>query len=234
MGTYLVRHAAVLGSLVAAGCSCLFIALSMGVLIGGPSVRFDRSTADALHTFASEASFLTTSLRIVGFLGSLEALAVVSVLVAGVLLVQRRWSMLAAWLVAVLGGQALNLLLKDLFARPRPNFERPLVIETSYSFPSGQAMEALVIYGMLAYFAVLTLRGRGTCAVSVVGAAALVVLVGFSRAYLGAHYVSDVVGGFCAGGAWLSAVITGWGTIRRHEVANRRGQSSSSRNQRVL
>ena len=222
----MVRHAAVLGSLIAAGCSCLFIALSMGVLIGGPLVRFDRSTADALHTFASEASFLTTSLRIVGFLGSLEALAVVSVLVAGVLLVQRRWSMLAAWLVAVLGGQALNLLLKDLFARPRPRFERPLVIETSYSFPSGQAMESLVVYGMLAYLAVLILRGTGKHVVFVVGAAVLVVLIGFGRIYLGAHYLSDVVGGFAAGGAWLGAVVAGWDRMGRRNTDSRRGQAN--------
>ena len=114
---------------------------------------------------------------------------------------------LVAWLIAVLGGETLNLLLKDLFARPRPSFEHPLVVETSYSFPSGQAMESLLVYGMLAYFAVLTSRSQRMRVVSVCGAAVVVALIGFSRVYLGAHYVSDVVGGFAAGGAWLSAVI---------------------------
>jgi undecaprenyl-diphosphatase len=137
-------------------------------------------------------------------------------------------------LVAVLGGEALNLLLKDLFARPRPHFERPLLVETSYSFPSGQAMESLVVYGILAYFAVLAFSGRGKRAGSVGGAAVLVILIGFSRVYLGAHYVSDVIGGFAAGGAWLSAVITGWETIRRRDVASQRGQASTSLNRRSL
>ncbi|MDQ3705506.1 MAG: phosphatase PAP2 family protein [Chloroflexota bacterium] len=173
-------------------------------------------------------------MHIVGILGSLEALALVSLLVAVVLLVQRCWSSLAAWLVAVLGGEALNLLLKDLFARPRPHFERPLLVETSYSFPSGQAMESLVVYGMLAYFAVLTLSGREKRAGSVGGAAVLVILIGFSRVYLGAHYVSDVIGGFAAGGAWLSAVITGWETIRRRDVASQRGQASTPLDRRSL
>jgi undecaprenyl-diphosphatase len=63
-------------------------------------------------------------------------------------------------LAAVLGGKALNLLLKDLFARPHPHFGHPLVVETSYSFPSGQAMESLVVYGMLVYFALLKLRSH--------------------------------------------------------------------------
>lgn len=189
-------------------------------------MRFDQSTADALHTYASEAPNLTDSFRIVSILGSLEALALVGVLVAVALLVQRNWLTLSAWLAAVLGGATLNLLLKELFARPRPHFGNPLVIETSYSFPSGQAMESMVVYGMLAYFALLTLRSQGMCVVSVGVAVVLVTLIGFSRVYLGAHYASDVVGGFAAGGAWLSAVITAREAIRRRGVANQTSQPS--------
>ncbi len=216
-----------LGLLITTGCSCLFVALSVGVLFGGALVHFDRSAARALHTYALETSGLTDSLHIASVLGSLEALTLVSLLVAVALLAQRRWSPLAVWLVAVVGGEALNLLLKDLFARPRPHFEHPLLVETSYSFPSGQAMESLVVYGMLAYFAVLTLKAQGKRAVLVGGAAVLVILIGFSRVYLGAHYFSDVVGGFAAGGAWLSAVIAGWETVRRRDIASRRRQTSS-------
>src|SRR5919106_318545 len=221
------KHPSALGLLITTGCSCLFIALAIGVVTGGPLVRFDRSTTDALHTYASEVSSITAFFHIVSILGSLEVLALVGVLVAVALLVQRSWLTLATWLVAVLGGEALNLLLKDLFAWPRPHFERPLLVETSYSFPSGQAMESLVVYGILAYFAVLTFSGRGKRAGSVGGAAVLVILIGFSRVYLGAHYVSDVIGGFAAGGAWLSAVITGWEAMRRRDMANRRRQASS-------
>ena len=125
----------------------------------------------------------------------------------------------------MLGGETVNLLLKGLFAQPRPHFKHPLVVETSYSFPSGQAMESMVVYGMLAYFAVLTLRGGGKRAALIGGASVLVILIEFSRIYLGAHYVSDVVGGFVAGGVWLSVVITGWQTVRRRGVASRRYQT---------
>jgi undecaprenyl-diphosphatase len=79
-------------------------------------------------------------------------------------------------------------------------------------------MESSVVYGMLAYFAVLALRGWGKRAVAVGGATVLVALIGFSRRYLGAHYVSDVAGGFAAGGAWLSAVIMGLEWTRRREM----------------
>src|SRR5215212_633648 len=223
----MVRHPSTLGMLITAGCSCLFVAFAVGVINGGALVRFDRSTADVLHTYASEASKSTHFFHIVSILGSLEALALVGVLVAVALLVQRSWLTLSTWLAAVLGGEALNLLLKDLFARPRPHFGHPLVVETSYSFPSGQAMESLVVYGMLAYFALLTLRSKRMRVVSVGGAVVMVTLIGFSRVYLGAHYVSDVVGGFAAGGAWLSAVITAWEAMRRRDMANRGVQKSS-------
>jgi len=66
-------------------------------------------------------------------------------------------------------------------------------------------MVSLVVYGMLAYFAMLTLRSWVARAVAVGVAAVLVVLIGSSRVYLGAHYVSNVVGGLAVGSAWLRA-----------------------------
>ena len=226
MGGYAGRRPAAPGLLISAGCSCLFVAIAAGVIIGGPLTRFDMWVADALHAHASGAPVLTEAVRVVGAPGSLATLALVSVVAAATLLVQRRWSALASWLVAVIGGEALNLLLKDLFARPRPRFERPLVAEASHSFPSGQAMESLVVYGMLAYFVVLILSGSGKRVAVAVGAAVLVILIGFGRAYLGAHYLSDVVGGFAAGGAWLGAVIACWDKMGRRNMDSRGGQAN--------
>ena len=226
MGGYAWRHPAALGLLISAGCTCLFVAIAAGVVTGGPLTRFDLWVADALHAHASGTPVLTTAVRVVGAPGSMVALTLVSVAVAATLLAQRHWSALAAWLAAVIGGEALNLLLKDLFARPRPRFERPLVVETSHSFPSGQAMESLVVYGMLAYFVVLILSGSGKHVAVAVGAAVLVVLIGFGRVYLGAHYLSDVVGGFAAGGAWLGVVIACWNRMGRRNTDSRRGQAN--------
>ena len=115
-----------------------------------------------------------------------------------------------------MGGSALlDWLLKDLFRRPRPHFAHPLVVETSYSFPSGHAMESFVVYGMLAYFAVLTLRSWRARTAVVIGVALLVILIGFSRMYLGVHYFSDVIGGYAAGVVWLAACISGLEVVRR-------------------
>ncbi|CAN5714859.1 hypothetical protein BH24ACT21_BH24ACT21_06810 [soil metagenome] len=68
---------------------------------------------------------------------------------------------------------------------------------------------------MMAYFVVLALKSWRSRTTVVFGAVLLVLLIGFSRMYLGVHYFSDVAAGFAAGGVWLSACITGMETIRR-------------------
>ena len=68
---------------------------------------------------------------------------------------------------------------------------------------------------MLAYFCVLALRTWRARTAVVFGAALLVLLIGFSRMYLGVHYFSDVVAGFASGGIWLSTLITASEILRR-------------------
>jgi membrane-associated phospholipid phosphatase len=102
-----------------------------------------------------------------------------------------------------------------------------LLVETSYSFPSGHAMESFVVYGTLAYFAVLALRTWESRVGVVCGTALLVVLIGFSRMYLGVHYFSDVLAGYAAGGVWLSALITGVETLRRSKKEAKTGGRTS-------
>ena len=127
----------------------------------------------------------------------------------------RRWLLFGTWLITTGGSVVLLLLLKALFARSRLYVEQPLLLETYYSFPSGHAMEAVVLYGMLAYFAVLALRTWRARAAIIFGTSLLVLLIGFSRLYLGVHYFSDVVAGFAAGGVWLSTCITAMECVRQ-------------------
>ena len=211
-GRYLGLHLTV-GLLGAAGCLWLFGGIAEDVVTGDPLVRFDRAVATTLHSMSTPP--LTTFFLIVTAFGSLESIALLGLVVAAVLAWQRRWLMLGTWLAAVVGAVVLDQVLKQVFVRPRPYFEHPLLRETSYSFPSGHAMESFVVYGMLAYFTVLALESWRARTAVVFGAALLVLLIGFSRMYLGVHYFSDVVAGYAAGGVWLSALITGAETVRR-------------------
>jgi undecaprenyl-diphosphatase len=105
----------------------------------------------------------------------------------------------------MLGAAALDAALKFAFHRPRPV---PFFGSTpsSYSFPSGHALGSFCFYGMLA--AILAKHARGRTAKFCVWMIAvfLVGMIGFSRIYLGVHYPSDVIAGYCAAVVWVGAV----------------------------
>lgn len=116
------------------------------------------------------------------------------------ILKSRRESLL--FLVVVIGSALLNVILKQLFQRVRPDVNR-LIEVTGYSFPSGHSMASFTLYGILTYLLwkhLNTLKRRNT----VLFIFSLIILaIGLSRIYLGVHYPSDVVGGYLASCTWL-------------------------------
>jgi len=108
------------------------------------------------------------------------------------------------------GGLLLNLLLKELFHRARPGAELVYLLPSlsSLSFPSGHTMGTTSVVGSLAVILHVVKAPRAVrLAATLIGSAAIVG-VGLSRVYLGAHYPSDVLGGFLAAAAWV-CVVTG-------------------------
>ncbi len=115
---------------------------------------------------------------------------------------QRRW--VYAVILAIPVGMAINALLKEVIQRPRPAFEFPLVTLQTYSFPSGHTAAATLLYGLLAAFLIGCTTRRDLRVAIVLGALAMVALVAFSRMYLGAHYLTDVVAAASLSLLWLT------------------------------
>jgi undecaprenyl-diphosphatase len=113
----------------------------------------------------------------------------------------------------------LNKFLKYIFHRPRPHFDDPILALTSYSFPSGHTMTATVLYGVLAALLVTKIERRSLRVLVVLLASGLIAVVGFSRIYLGAHYLSDVLGAIAEGIAWLSLCLTAVYSVWRQRSA---------------
>ena len=112
----------------------------------------------------------------------------------------------AALLGFVLGMTALiNTALKILIQRPRPQFH-PLVVENSYSFPSGHAMDSFVFYMTLVYLIYHLTKNKVLTAVAFIFASCLVLTIGISRVYLGVHYPTDIIAGYTAGLCWMIIV----------------------------
>jgi undecaprenyl-diphosphatase len=156
--------------------------------------------------------------------GSPLTILALAILVALAMLVRRRRRLALAWLLALLASGLLNLGLKEAFNRDRPPFHDRAIRETTESFPSGHAMGAITTYGLLAYLLVLRCRSRCSRIIVVFLLSGLILAIGVSRVYLGAHYFSDVAGGFAVGGAWLAACISGIEVSRRRS-RRRRGQN---------
>jgi undecaprenyl-diphosphatase len=104
----------------------------------------------------------------------------------------------SAWLASALGAQVLKL----LFARARPSFPYTLAALPSPAFPSGHAMNAVIVWGLLAVVAARRFPAARRLAIAAAGL--LAVAAGLSRVYLGVHWPSDVLGGWAAGAAILA------------------------------
>ncbi len=199
---FLIAHLS-LGLIVSIAALYVFGAIAEDLVEKG-SFRLDQVLATSLHDAARPA--LTQFLLIVTMLG-MQGVIVIGVIVAIFFIVRRAWLNLLIWAIAIGGGEVLNLLLKTIFARPRPVFDVPLTVEIQFSFPSGHAMMSIITYGLLAYFAFGALQSRRWRVIIGAAMVLLVLIIGFTRLYLGAHYLTDVVGGFAAGWIWLSTCL---------------------------
>lgn len=100
----------------------------------------------------------------------------------------------------------MNIGLKYLFIRNRPTFN-VLVNESGYSFPSGHSMISIVFYGYLIYLIYKIIDNKKVKWLLISILSIVILIIGFSRIYLGVHYASDVIGGFCFGISYLIIYI---------------------------
>jgi membrane-associated phospholipid phosphatase len=192
-----------LGALLAAVVSLFLFGWLAEEMLEGDTQKFDMSVRNAVHQHAAPA--LTRVMQAFSFLGSVGTVSVLCVVILGAFLYFHRSRLAALLGITMVGMGALDEALKLAFRRPRPvAYFGPT--PNSYSFPSGHAFGSVCFYGVLA--AILATRVRGTAAKWSVWTVAilLMAMIGFSRIYLGVHYPSDVIAGYCAGAVWVAAV----------------------------
>lgn len=166
-------------------------------------VQFDTHIAQQIYALRTPA--LTETMKFISFLGG-EAIWAGFIIVLTIFIWKNMHK--EAWLFSftVVMGYVLNNFIKILLKIPRPHMA-PILTVKFYSFPSGHTMNSCIFYLSLAYFLYHITRSKRLSFLMAVGAVALVVLIGFSRIYLGVHHPSDVVAGFVAGVWWLVTAI---------------------------
>jgi membrane-associated phospholipid phosphatase len=164
------------------------------------NIFIDSAFLTWLHQFANPT--LDTIMVTITNLGSAEAIVAYAFLGVAALLYKRHRRDATLLLFGVGGAAAINLLLKASFTRTRPELWTSIVTEHSFSFPSGHAMASSALaFSVIAIF--WSTRYRWLAVGIMIP---YMILVGLSRLYLGVHYPSDVIGGWCVSFAWVLIV----------------------------
>jgi undecaprenyl-diphosphatase len=169
-------------------------------VVEGESRRFDRAVLLWIHSHFPE--WLDGPMRLITALGYYWV--VVPLLAVTVLVFYLKgWRLSAVLLlVSTIGGSLLTTVLKAVFERTRPELFNSGYTASFYSFPSGHATVAVGFYGALTLILAYRLHGLARWAVAA-SSVTLVLLIGFSRLYLGVHYPTDVLAGYLAAPLWL-------------------------------
>ena len=205
------------GILMLIGASWVFVGIAEDVVSGDPLTLVDTQLAAWFHTHSTP--LITQSMLIISGLQGTLGMSIYALLFGIFLMRTKQCYWLLTLILTVPGGMLLNVLMKQIFQRARPSFTDPIITLTTYSFPSGHAAGATLFYGILAAFLVTHISKWRWRAVVVLVAILLVALVGFSRIYLGVHYLSDVLAAVAEGAAWLALCLTAIHTLRQRRVA---------------
>jgi undecaprenyl-diphosphatase len=154
---------------------------------------------------AAGPSWLLLAMTDVTALGSITVLGVIVVLLAALFASLRLWRESLLLLLASVSGLAISQGLKAATGRSRPDEAFRLVEAANASFPSGHAMLSAVVYLTLGVLITRFARRRRVKAFALTAAVLLTLIVGASRVYLGVHWPTDVLAGWCVGAAWAMA-----------------------------
>jgi undecaprenyl-diphosphatase len=168
-------------------------------------IQFDRKIISFVQGF--ESPRLTTVMKFFTTIGSTNSVVVLSLLVVFFLYKVVKHKLELILFIAVIGGTpVLNHLLKQFFQRARPDLHRLIEIG-GFSFPSGHAMNALTVYGMISFLLWRHIPTQWGRSLLIVFSTMMIMMIGTSRIYLGVHYPSDIIAGYFAGGCWIAISI---------------------------
>lgn len=182
------------------GFSCMAILISRQKI-----VSFDSTVISFIQGL--ESPLLTDIMKFFTFIGSTVSVAVLTMIALFFLyIVLGHRSELILLTASILGSNLLFITLKLFFQRARPDLYR-LIEVSGYSFPSGHATNACTLYGILAFLLWRHIPTRLGRTVLIISSIMMILTVGISRIYLGVHYPSDIIGGYCISAFWLTMLI---------------------------
>ena len=181
--------------------------------LANPLAGADKGIAFWFHSHLTQT--FVSVLRTFSEFGASESIGVILFCLVLFFIFKRWWPSLVTLVVAVPGGMLLNEWIKVLVHRHRPFVDGPFVDWSGYSFASGHTIGATLLYGQLALFIVPAIKSRRWRVLTLTTAGLFVLLVGFSRIALGAHYLTDVLAAIFFGMIWLAICLFAGRPMRR-------------------
>jgi undecaprenyl-diphosphatase len=204
LGRYELRVALLILAIALVGIPFGF--LLHQVATHGPLTGFDEDGAQWLNDRVHGHGLVIAALHVISFMGK-PIFLLFAIGLPGLWILRHGGYKLAIFLaVTCIGGGVVDTIVKVVVGRPRPAVEDPIVTAFGKSFPSGHSMQAVVCYGALLLVFLPLLRGRWRT-IAIAATVLLIAAIGISRLSLGVHYVSDVLGGYVLGAAWLAASV---------------------------
>lgn len=156
--------------------------------------------------------WLLESIRDITALGGGTLITLITLAAVTFLFMRRKHALMLMVMASVIGGALLSTSLKQVFDRERPSVVPHLMTVSSPSFPSGHSLLSAVTYLTLGALLARSTNNRREKTFLLTIAVLLTLLIGISRIFLGVHYPTDVVAGWCAGLAWatLCVMTTRW------------------------
>ena len=183
-----------------------FLGITDSVVNSRPIVTFDNSFAHSLYLIRT--SWMVEIFYVITNLGDVVTMFILIVISMIYLFLKKELAYLYSLVITTLGTELSVYWIKILINRARPGADIAYYLENSKSFPSAHSAIAMAFIGFVIYYLVEHVSKKQQKSIIIFLGTLLIVLIGFSRLYLGVHYLSDVLGGFLMGGLFLVIGIT--------------------------
>lgn len=195
-----------LGVVIAFIFTTLFFSILEELINQGSLIQSDLRVINILSSLRSP--ILNKVMLFITYLGNWQFIFLGTFFAGLILLLAKKRAYFLALFISVIGGEIIFQVAKHIIQRPRPSLVNALIQESSFSFPSGHAFLAISFYGILAYFFIKQFKSKTSKILILLASLLLVILIGFSRIYLGVHWPSDILASYTAGIVLLASIIT--------------------------
>lgn len=182
----------------------MLFAVILYFVVSGDELAFDTVIREWVYSIRSDA--LTPVLKVITYMGNWQSITALCIILLIIPKTRIRYG------IPVSSGAAFvtvfNKILKSIVQRPRPDQSLHLIKQGGYSFASGHSITSMVVFGLLIWLVRKYVKDKKKANIITVILAVPLVFIGLSRIYMGVHYPTDVLAGWCLGMAALMVIIS--------------------------